>query len=349
MLILGGTVSAQDPVQVDTTAAIRFSGYGEVYYSFDLGQPPNNERPEFLYNHKRHNEVTANLLLVKGEYERDGVRGAVGLMAGTYPQYNLAHEPDMLGNVYEARVGMRLSKRRELWVDAGIFPSHIGFETVIGVDCQTLTRSILAENSPYYEAGVMVSYQPNDRWLLAGLVLNGWQRIERELGNTRPAFGTQLKYDNGEGTVLNWSSFHGWMGFDEDDIWRFYNNFYSTFTGSPSSMTIGFDFGLQKGALIGTRRLDLQGWFTGVLILRQRLFREWWLAFRGEYFIDDGVMIGHNALLGGSLGVDHGISDRTAWRIEVRGFRSTERSFLSAEQLPIKDNLALTTALCLKL
>jgi hypothetical protein len=35
-------------------------------------------------------------------------------------------------------------------------PSHIGFESAIGKDCATLTRSILADNSPYYEAGVKI-------------------------------------------------------------------------------------------------------------------------------------------------------------------------------------------------
>jgi hypothetical protein len=33
-------------------------------------------------------------------------------------------------------------------------PSHIGFESVISADCWTLTRSLLAENSPYYETGM---------------------------------------------------------------------------------------------------------------------------------------------------------------------------------------------------
>jgi hypothetical protein len=159
---------AQDTTRTDTAINIRFSAYTEVYYGYDFTQPANNERPAYLYNHKRHNEVNANLLLLHAEYERDGMRGAAGLMAGNYAQYNLAHEPPMLQHIYEARVGMRLSKRRELWVDAGIFPSHIGFETVIGMENHTLTRSIVAENSPYYEAGVMLSYKPNSVGWLQG-------------------------------------------------------------------------------------------------------------------------------------------------------------------------------------
>jgi hypothetical protein len=117
------------------------SGYAEVYYGYDFGQPENGERPNFLYNHKRHNEINANLALIRGGYARDRVRGVVALMAGNYVQYNMALEPDGVRNIHEARVGLRLLKERDLWIDAGIFPSHIGFESVIGMDCPTLTRS----------------------------------------------------------------------------------------------------------------------------------------------------------------------------------------------------------------
>ena len=55
------------------------SGYAEVYYGYDFGQPENGERPDFLYNHKRHNEINANLALIRGGYARDRVRGVVAL------------------------------------------------------------------------------------------------------------------------------------------------------------------------------------------------------------------------------------------------------------------------------
>ncbi len=37
-------------------------------------------------------------------------------------------------------------------------PSHIGFESAVGSDCWNLTRSILAENSPYFESGIKLNY-----------------------------------------------------------------------------------------------------------------------------------------------------------------------------------------------
>ncbi|MFN9327324.1 MAG: outer membrane beta-barrel protein, partial [Flavobacteriales bacterium] len=110
-LLLSCALQAQD------SSAVRISGYAEVDDSYDLARPENGERPDFLYNHKRHNEVNLNLGLLRAEYLKDGVRAGLGLMAGTYAQYNLAAEPELLRSVYEARIGIRLSRSRDLWVD----------------------------------------------------------------------------------------------------------------------------------------------------------------------------------------------------------------------------------------
>jgi hypothetical protein len=330
------------------SSSFKLTGYAEVYYSFDFARPANGERPDFLYNHKRHNEFNANLLLVRGEYERDGVRGAIGLMAGNYAQYNLATEPEALRNIYEARVGLRLSRKRELWLDAGVFPSHIGFESAIGMDCMTLTRSIVAENSPYYEAGAMLSYRPR-RTTFALLALNGWQRIQREPGNQRPAFGTQVRFDNDEGTVINWSTFVGSMGPDSTGVWRVYNNFYAQNEGDDHGMVLGVDVGIQEGQRGAVNVGDASGWFTLVGIYRQRIKGNWWGTGRIEYFLDDqGVVLVAPALLGASLGMDLRLGDRATWRIEGRLLGSNEAWSPMRDGTLQQSNTSITTALAIR-
>lgn len=57
-------------------------------------------------------------------------------------------------------------------------PSHLGFESAVGIDCWNLTRSILAENSPYYETGIKLNYTNKKQDLyIAFHLLNGWQKI----------------------------------------------------------------------------------------------------------------------------------------------------------------------------
>jgi hypothetical protein len=44
---------------------------------------------------------------------------------------------------------------------------------------------------------------------IAGLIVNGWQRIQRLQGNSLPSFGTQINYSPTEKITFNWSTFIG--------------------------------------------------------------------------------------------------------------------------------------------
>jgi hypothetical protein len=345
--VLGPCAAAQD------TAQVRFSGYAEVYYSYDFARPSSGERPAFLYNHKRHNEVSANLLLLRAELKRESVRGAAGLMAGTYPQYNLAAEPSALRSIYEAQVGVRLSAKGEVWADAGIFPSHIGFESAIGMEGYNLTRSVVAENSPYYEAGAKLSARPWRRLLVSALYLNGWQRIQREPGNQQPAFGTQVRYDHGAGLVVNWSTFMGSMGPDSLGARRWYSNLYAQLEGDHAAVVLGLDAGVQEGrGLLAAAGGRYPYWFTVVGAARQRVVGRWWLNARAEFFLDERYVVlpyDFSSLAGASLGIDWRISDRVWWRVEQRVLASPDEAFRDARGRPATMNMALTTALCMRL
>src|SRR6478752_3123556 len=103
LAILGfANMMAQDKAPSPFT----FSGYIDTYYSYDFGNPDNHTKPGFFYSYNRHNEVNVNLGLLKVNYAKDNVRGNFGLMAGTYAQYNMAAEQDLLRNIYEANVGV---------------------------------------------------------------------------------------------------------------------------------------------------------------------------------------------------------------------------------------------------
>ncbi len=150
--------------QSDTTKGkFSFSGYVERYYLFDFSNPNDHNRPAFLYSYHRHNEFNLQMALLAGSYQSPRVRAQLALMAGAYANRNLAAEPSVLRNIFEAYAGLRLTNNHQLWLDVGIFGSHIGFESALGADCWTMTRSIAAENSPYYSAGAQLTYtSPNE-------------------------------------------------------------------------------------------------------------------------------------------------------------------------------------------
>lgn len=331
----------------DTTMAspLIFSGYVEVYYSYDLSAPRNGERPSFLYNHRRHNEVALNLGFLKASYTRRNVRANLALMTGTYPQYNLAAEPVELRSMMEANVGVRLSASKDLWLDAGMLPSHIGVESATGADCWNLTRSLWAENTPYFETGARVTYKPIPRVSLAVLYLNGWQRMQRPEGYSAPCFGTQVNVTSRSGTQWNWSTFVGSNTPDSLGLWRFYNNFHMVANDDTTGLTLGFDIGLQETAEGG-----VSGWFGPLAMMRQHLGGGWYGVSRVEFFADEDrvIMPTSRPILSASVGTDKRITAAVLWRIEARWMGNDDAAFMDRNGRAANDNWAFTTALTAK-
>ena len=291
--------------------------------------------------------------MIKLAYAKNNVRGNLALMAGTYPQYNLAAEPELLRSVFEANAGVKLSKTKELWIDAGIMPSHIGFESAIGKDCWNLTRSMLADNTPYYEAGARLSYtSPNGKWYASGLLLNGWQRIARVDGNNTPAFGTQLTFKPNGSTTLNWSTF---VGNDKPDTlsqMRIFNNLYSQFQLTDRlGLILGCDIGMEHAASGDSTNIFI----TPIVIPRFKINDKTYVAARWELYQDEyGVIIATGTpngfrTMGYSLNFDHWISLNVVWRVEARMLQSEDKIFADADGEATESNTFFTTSIAIAL
>lgn len=339
---------AQDSAQ--QSPSLTWKGFIDVYYSYDFNQPLTNQKPSFLYNHTRHNEVTINLALISVSYNEALYRATFALMAGTYPQYNLATEPGLLRPVYEANIGVKLSPKKELWLDAGILPSHIGFESAISKDNPTLTRSIAAENSPYYEAGARLSYQTNNKkWYMAGLLLNGWQRIKRVDGNSTPAFGTHFTFKPSDKLKVNSSTFIGNDKPDTGRRWRYFHDFFAVWQVAKNwNVIVGFDIGGEQTA---KGESHLAYWYTPVCIVRYHSNR-WAIGGRTEYYSDKkGVIVPpSNAwpfqLKGYSINIDRQFGKSILWRLEGRGVKNRTPYFTRASA-EVSSNAFITTSLSL--
>ncbi|MBC7744129.1 MAG: porin [Flavobacterium sp.] len=331
------------------TNPLTISGYVEGYYAYDFSKPVNNLRPSFTYNHTRNNEINLNLGLLKAAYATDNVRANLGLMVGTYAQYNLAAESDVFRNLYEANAGVKLSKNSNLWLDAGIFAAHIGWESAIGKDNWTLTRSIAAENSPYYEAGAKISYTSADSKLfLSGLVLNGWQRIQRVDGNQSTAFGTQITYKPTASVTLNSSTF---IGNDKPEIsrqYRYFHNLYGIFQlNQKVGLILGFDAGIEQKS---KKSNDYNTWYSPTGILRYKPSAKVSLAGRAEYYSDEnGVIISSGTpngfkTWGYSANVDYSPYQNITFRLEGKIYDSKDAIFTRESGSSTNNNSAITTA-----
>lgn len=349
VFILGKNhINAQDSTNVNP---LKISGYIEAYYSYDIGNPENHTRPAFFYSYNRHNETNLNLGFLKAGYNTDKIRGNFALMAGTYPQYNLVGELGLLRNIFEANVGVKVSKKNNLWIDAGIMPSHIGFESAIGKDCWNLTRSILADNSPYYESGIKLSYTTkNEKLYLAAMYLNGWQRIQRTPGNQTPSFGTQLTYKSNSKIILNWSTYVGNEKPDTLMEWRYFNNFYCQLQLTKKFGVIaGFDIGMQQQK----KNVSLYNtWYSPVIIFQFKPTEKIRIAARSEYYSDENEVIivtgtkNGFQTMGYSLNFDYLPTDNLIFRIEGRALNSIDKVFIKNNK-PGNENYFVTGSIAI--
>jgi hypothetical protein len=323
-------VNAQDTTH---NAKLIISGYAELYYGYDFNNPPDHNRPSFVYSYNRTDEVNLNLGYIKAAYTNENVRANLAFMAGTYTNANLAAEPGVLKNIYEANAGIRLSKQADLWLDAGIFSSHIGFESAVGKDSWVLTRNIVSDNTPYYEAGAKLGYTTADgKFALTALFLNGWQRIQRQNGNNQPAGGLQFTWKPSENVTLNYSNYLGIEGADSVGVRRFYNDFYGIFQLTKRfGITAGLDFGSQQKSKGSSQTYHV---LSPVIIARYLVAKNWAVAGRIEYYDDkNGIFINTGTpngfkTTGYSLNIDYSPVANAVIRLEGKVYSSKDKIFI---------------------
>jgi hypothetical protein len=333
--------------QTDSTKKTYFklSGFADLYYQYDFDNPADKLRPDYIYNHKKHDQPGVNLALLRAAFQKNKWKANLGLMAGDYSKYNLAAEPDWAKIIYEAFVAYSFNAK--VSVDAGILSSHIGFESAISKDNWILCRSLLAENSPYYETGVKLNYAPNSKWAFTLLVLNGWQHIKDN--NSSLAFGTQVQYKPNDKWLFNSSTF---LGNEKPDSLakqlRFFHNFYASYAASKKlNMALFFDYGIEEKPNNGSN-----DWLGLVWQLQWKASNRISSAFRYEYYKDKTgvivtpVSVNGFRVSGFSSNFDWTIIKNILWRNEVRVLYSADKIF-SKNNISKNNNVCFLSSIAL--
>src|SRR5215210_6486735 len=130
--------SAAQLIPRDSTV-VTIQAFADAYYAFDFQRPPNRDRA-FTTQPARHNEFNVNLAFVGIRVASAKARGRVAVQTGTSVQSNYAGEPtvgavsgaDVTRFLQEGTIGARVTPN--LWIDGGVFLSHIGAESWISSD-----------------------------------------------------------------------------------------------------------------------------------------------------------------------------------------------------------------------
>ena len=337
--ILDSTASSSAFVESPLTV----SGFVDAYYAFAFAMPPAKTRA-FTTQPLYHNEFSINFAFLSVAYTSDLVRGRFAAQVGSYVESNYAAEPQFWRNIFEANVGYRLQDN--LWLDAGVFASHIGFESAISKDNWTYSRSIVADYSPYYETGVKLTWTPSSEWLLSLLMLNGWQIIRET--NSDKSFGTQVQWKPASNLLFNWSTY---IGNDQADTtarqMRYFNNFYAQLGLSDKfSLTFLFDVGVQQHSMSSH-----SAWWGSVLLARYAVNERCWIGARAEYYSDpQGIIIptgtaNNFQTFSASVNVDVALTPNLLWRIEGRLFNSRDAIYPTENAAPRRIDGFVVTSL----
>lgn len=264
---------------------VTVSGYVDLYYGYDFSRPASGDRPYFVSS-ARHNELTVNLAFIDVRYTSSKVRARFVPGFGTYMNANYATEPGSLRNLVEANVGVRLSRTKEIWLDAGVLGSPYTNESAISKDHLMYTRSFAPEYVPYYLSGVKLSLPLSQKVNLYLYALNGWQQIQDV--NTGKALGTQVEYRPNSRVLLNWNTYLG----DERSATRptyrtrYFSDVFVIYNpGGRFDATACVYGGLQDRVGTGGRT-EQDRWWQVNAIGRYRLSERASLSGRIEYFDD---------------------------------------------------------------
>lgn len=319
----------------DTARTVSVGGFVDTYYAWDFNRPGHgNFDRAFTTQPARHDEFNVNLAFVEIKVSSAHTRGRLALQAGTAVQSNYAGEvrsgsisgPDLARHIQEAVVGVQIA--RTLWIDGGIYLSHIGQESWISRDNPTYSRSLIADYSPYYEAGVKATWTASSRVTAQVHLLNGWQNISET--NQDKALGVRIDYVVSPHVTVGYDNFVGNEAPDTvPSRLRVFNEVYAAVSADRLGVWLTVDHGLQRRApATGTST-----WWGAAAIARLNLSPDVSVSARFERYVDaDGVIVTTGTpnafrVSSGSLGVDVTLRQGALWRTEVRGYRARDPVF----------------------
>lgn len=313
-----------------------YGGFVDGYYAYDTNNLNDKRRPyttQALYNE----QTRINLGMLEGRYEGESFRAHLALQAGDSVRANYSAEPERFFRYFqEAVAGYQLTE--DLWLDAGIYLSHIGLESFNSKDNWTLSRSILAEFSPYYESGGRLSYKASDTVSAQLHLLNGYQNIS---DSKHPALGMQVAYAPSETESFVYNNFLG----DEGGT-RMLNDFIAKTTLSEN-WAAAAELQIAYQDLDGSE--SSSGWYGWATFLRYAITPKLSSTLRFERFIDHRqlniVSLSNESFnsYAASLGVDWEIAPKLFWRNEFKGFFGGNNVHPDGDDFRSNDGLLLTS------
>lgn len=290
LLALPGSAAA-DPSLLDALP-VTFGGYAEAYYQYSFNQPSNGITHYRGFDNRSQTFTISNAAL-DALWDGENISGRVTLQIGATPDTYYLGEPARAGAaatnatgpelwkyLQQAYSGYRFPVGNGLLVQAGLFLSPIGPESIAVKDNWNYSRSNLFFGLPFYHTGVRASYSITDQWSVTLAAYNGWNSVVD--GNDSPSVSAQLMYsatDKVTWSLLYFGGIERPTGAPEGAPWRHLVDTHVTWQAARRLAFIA-----QANGGFERNRFGTSAWGAGALSARVELHRRVFVAARGDFF-----------------------------------------------------------------
>jgi len=339
--------TTMDTVETTIIGHVGLGGYVDAYYGYNFNQPVNGRTP-YLVSSADDNQFAVNLAYVDVRYRSKFMRVRFVPGFGTYMDANYQGETGSMRHMVEANIGILVSSKRNIWIDAGVLGSPYTNESGISKDHLMYTRSMGSENSPYYLSGVKASIPLSQKVNAYLYLINGWQVIQDN--NAGKSFGTQLEYRPNNVMLFNWNTY---IGDERSSVNPEYRTRY--FTDVYWIYKSGRKWSATSSAYMGIQDRSNQSsatWWQINAIGKYNFNNQVSLSARLEYFHDpESIIVSPNSGFGGFRTMSYGLCANlklhklAVFRLEARKFESKDNVYSDHNGAPTASALMLITSL----
>jgi hypothetical protein len=341
------------PCFADTkdSSSFKFSGYLDIYYALYSDSVGLNNYSKFPDISTRNNTFGLNIFQLSCHYDASNLRATATIHYGDLPQSAWSPQFNIL---QEANLGFRINPK--LWIDAGLFKTHIGTEGFLPKDNVASSMSVITYYEPWWQAGIKATYTYSEKFSLAVHLLNGYNTFLNF--NNNKAVGIAANYTFNERANLGY--FNLLSDSSPDSVktshLRFLNNFVFTYQFTSKLKGIaGFDFISQRNSSL-TDPTKSAYIYSGIVTLRYQYKPKIAVYGRYELYHDadgflSGIIIDDNnkatglILNGATLGLEFKPAMNSFIRLEGRDMlmNSDEKIFITnGQNTHIRTELMIT-------
>ncbi len=201
---------------------------------------------------------------------------------------------DQLRHFGRANLSYLAPVENGLTVQAGLFNSFIGYDSLYAKDNINYTRPWGGDYTPYLMFGVNASYPFSEQLTGTLFVINSYFHLSHP--NDQPSYGGQLAYQATQRFTIKETVYYGPEQADTSlEFWRLFFDTIAEWKGDEVTVAFEYQIGTENLAVPGSPRTF---WTTALLPIQWRIGGPWSVAVRPEFYWDrNGRLTGFEQLV----------------------------------------------------